>query len=198
MRTDQIIISKWIQDNSRVLDLGCGNGELLHYLMQHKNVRGYGVEIGKENITACIQKGINILENDINKGLTNFKDHSIDMVIMSNALQTMRSPDKVVEEMLRIGQECIVAFPNFAHWRARFYLAFKGKMPVSKFLSYTWYNTPNIHFFTVKDFEELCHNRRITILDRTVVDHEHQHHWWTRIWPNMLGEIAIYRITRQG
>ncbi len=98
--------------------------------------------------------------------------------------------------MLRIGKECIVTFPNFGHWRARFYLAFRGQMPVSKFLPYTWYNTPNIHFCTFKDFEKLCVDQNIRILNRTVVDNEHRDRWWNHLWPNMLGEIAIYRITR--
>ncbi|WP_428035021.1 methionine biosynthesis protein MetW [Amphritea sp.] len=196
MRADLEIIQEWITPGSKVLDLGCGNGELLAFLQQQKKITGYGVEVDHDNITACIEKGVNVIEKNIDEGLASIDDSSFDTVIMTQALQVMYRPDQIVDEMLRIGKECIVTFPNFGHWRARGYLAFRGKMPVSKFLPYTWYNTPNIHFCTFKDFEQLCVERNIHILDRTVVDNEHKHHWSIRLWPNMLGEIAIYRITR--
>ncbi|MBQ0757571.1 MAG: methionine biosynthesis protein MetW [Amphritea sp.] len=196
MRADLDIIQDWITPNSKVLDLGCGDGELLAYLQQEKNITGYGVEFDHDNITTCIEKGINVVEKNIDEGLASIQDSSFDTVIMTQALQVMYHPDQIVDEMLRIGKECIVTFPNFGHWRARGYLAFRGRMPVSKFLPYTWYNTPNIHFCTFKDFEQLCVERNIHILERTVVDNEHKHHWSIRLWPNMLGEVAIYRITR--
>lgn len=196
MRADLEIINEWIAPGSRVLDLGCGEGELLAHLMQEKGVTGYGLEIDHDNLTACIEKGVSVIEKDIDDGLASIGNASFDTVVMTQALQSMHRPDQIVDEMLRIGRECIVTFPNFAHWRARGYLAFRGRMPVSKFLPYTWYNTPNIHFCTFKDFEQLCVDRNIEILDRTVVDHQHRHHWWIKLWPNMLGEIAIYRITR--
>ncbi len=196
MRADLEIIKNWVKPNSRVLDLGCGEGDLLHYLKQTQNIRGYGLEIDHDNITSCIARGVNVIEKDIDDGLASIKDGSFDTVIMTQALQVMSRPDQIVDEMLRIGKECIVTFPNFGHWRARGYLAFRGKMPVSKFLPYTWYNTPNIHFCTFKDFERLCVDRNIHICDRTVVDNEHRDRWWIRLWPNMLGEVAIYRITR--
>ncbi|MBR9867628.1 methionine biosynthesis protein MetW [uncultured Amphritea sp.] len=196
MRADLEIIQEWITPGSKVLDLGCGNGELLTFLQQQKQITGYGVEVDHDNITACIEKGVNVIEKNIDEGLASIDDSSFDTVIMTQALQVMYRPDQIVDEMLRIGKECIVTFPNFGHWRARGYLAFRGRMPVSKFLPYTWYNTPNIHFCTFKDFEQLCVERNIHILDRTVVDNEHKHHWSIRLWPNMLGEIAIYRITR--
>ncbi|MBA4503656.1 methionine biosynthesis protein MetW [Marinobacterium marinum] len=196
MRADLEIINEWIAPGSRVLDLGCGEGELLAHLTSEKQVTGYGLEIDHDNLTACIENGVNVIEKDIDDGLTSIGNASFDTVVMTQALQSMHRPDLIVDEMLRIGRECIVTFPNFAHWRARGYLAFRGKMPVSKFLPYTWYNTPNIHFCTFKDFEQLCVDRNIEILERTVVDHQHRHHWWIKLWPNMLGEIAIYRITR--
>ncbi|MFT6915182.1 MAG: methionine biosynthesis protein MetW [Motiliproteus sp.] len=196
MRVDLDIIQAWIKPRSRVLDLGCGGGELLHFLQQDKQVHGYGMEINPEDIATCIDKGVNVIEQDLDQGLTNFQDKSFDVVIMTQALQAVERPDLVVDEMLRVGKEIIVTFPNFGHWRARFYLALKGKMPVSKFLPYTWYNTPNIHFCTFKDFEALCRQKNIHIVKRTVVNSKHRDHWITTLWPNMLGEIAIYHVTQ--
>lgn len=196
MRADLEIINQWFQRDARVLDLGCGEGELLAHLRDTKNIRGLGIEIDHDNITACIARGINVIEKNIDEGLATIEDHSFDTVVMTQALQVMTRPDQIVEEMLRIGKEGIITFPNFAHWRARFYLAVRGRMPVSKFLAYGWYNTPNIHFCTFKDFEDLCIDRGIRIIERTVVDHAHRERWSNRLWPNMLGEIAIYRITR--
>lgn len=196
MRADLEIIKPWFTPKSRVLDLGCGDGELLDDLQQSLNVKGLGLEIDPDNITACIARGVNVIEKNIDEGLASIKDSSFDTVVMTQALQVMHRPDLIVEEMLRIGKEGIVTFPNFAHWRARFYLAMRGKMPVSKFLSYEWYDTPNIHFCTFKDFERLCISRNIRIIERTVVDHTHRERWSNTLWPNMLGEIAIYRITR--
>ncbi|WP_372740361.1 methionine biosynthesis protein MetW [Neptunomonas sp.] len=196
MRADQEIIREWIKPSTRVLDLGCGDGKFLRHLIDHKQVHGYGLENNHDNITACVLNHVNVIEKDIDEGLASIKDNSFDSVVMTQALQVMHRPDLIVDEMLRIGKECIVTFPNFGHWRARSYLGFRGQMPVSKFLSYSWYDTPNIHFCTFKDFEQLCVQKNIHIMNRTVVDNEHQHRWWTKLWPNMLGEIAIYRITR--
>ena len=128
-------------------------------------------------------------------GLGNFASASFDVVVMTQSLQALHYPDKVLAEMLRIGKTCIITFPNFAHWRCRWYLSSKGRMPVSDFLPYTWYNTPNIHFCTFADFERLCHAQNAKVMNHLAVDREHRHGWASRIWPNLLGEIGIYRIS---
>ncbi|WP_185268067.1 methionine biosynthesis protein MetW [Halopseudomonas xiamenensis] len=196
MRADLQIIQKWIQPGSRVLDLGCGEGELLHYLQHNRQVRGYGLEIDPDNINACIARGVNVIDKNLDHGLDNFEDRSFDTVVMTQALQAVHYPDRILEDMLRIGREAILTFPNFGHWRCRLYLGTKGRMPVSEFMPYTWYNTPNIHFCTFKDFEKLCHERSVRILDRLVVDQTHRSSRLSAMWPNLLGEVAIYRVTR--
>ncbi|MFN3581406.1 MAG: methionine biosynthesis protein MetW [Pseudomonas sp.] len=196
MRADLEIIQEWIKPGSRLLDLGCGDGELLRYLSEQRKVTGYGLEIDPEKINACIKNGVNVIEQNLDTGLSNFGDNTFDSVLMTQALQAVHYPDQVLEEMLRIGREAILTFPNFAHWRCRLYLGTKGRMPVSEFMPYTWYNTPNIHFCTFKDFEALCRERSIRILDRLVVDQTHRSGMLSGLWPNLLGEIAIYRVTR--
>jgi len=197
LRDDHALIQRGVKPGSQVLDLGCGDGSLLKYLRQHKNVRGYGLEINPDNITACIRNGVNVIEQDLDKGLRNFEDGSIDTVIMTQALQAVERPDLLLDEMLRIGNEAIVTFPNFGYWRTRFYLMLKGRMPMSETLPYNWYDTPNIHMCTFRDFEILCREKGIKILNKTVVDDQHKQHWTIRLWPAMLGEIAVYHITRR-
>lgn len=196
MRIDQKIIEHWVKKDARVLDLGCGDGSLLHHLQTTKNVRGYGLEISEQGILACVKKGVNVLEQNLDEGLSNFGDQSFDTVIMSQVLQTMHYPDKVLAEMMRVGREAIVTFPNFGHWRARWHLAIGGKMPVSDLLPYEWYNTPNIHFCTFKDFEFLCNDLNYRILDRQVAAETKPGKWLHPLRPNLFGETAIYRITR--
>lgn len=197
LRQDLKIIEQWIKPNSQILDLGCGEGELLKHLKDSKNVRGYGLEIDHDKITRCIAQGLNVIEQDLDKGLKNFKDDSMNTVIMTQALQAVERPDLMIDEMLRIGEEAIVTFPNFGYWRTRFYLMFKGRMPMSKIIPYNWYDTPNIHFCTFRDFEVLCHEKRIRILDKTVLDGEYNENFGMKVWPSLLGEIAIYRIKRK-
>ena len=195
MRFDLQLIPNWIPSGTRVLDLGCGNGALLTELVKEKQVDGLGIEIDPDQITHCIASGLNVVEQDLNQGLSNFKDNSFDIVVMAHALQTLRSPHLVIEEMLRVGKECIVTFPNFAHWSCRLHLSHQGRMPVSKFMPYKWYDTPNIHFCTVNDFEALCEEKNIRVLDKVVVGHDSSESLLGRLMPNLFGVTAVYHIT---
>ena len=196
MRVDLSHIQRWIAPGSRVLDLGCGDGELLEILRDQLQVRGTGLEIDQSNITTSISRGLNVVEQDMDKGLANFPDDSFDTVVMAHALQAVHYPDRVIEEMLRIGREGIVTFPNFGHWRCRLQLGVRGHMPVSGFIPYTWYNTPNIHFCTVKDFESLCQEKGVRILARDVVGNTSRKPLLSDKWPNLFATTAIYHITR--
>ena len=137
-----------------------------------------------------------MIEQNLDQGLANFKDDSFDTVLLAQTIQALSKPEQLLDDMLRIGRRGIVTFPNFGNWKARSYLATRGRMPVSKFMPYEWYDTPNIHFCTVKDFDALCREKNIQVLGRTVVDSEHQGNWAMRTWPNLLGEIAIYHLSR--
>ena len=196
MRPDLEIIQQWIEPNSRVLDVGCGDGSLLHFLNETKNVSSIGLEIDQHNIEACIANGVNVIEQNIDEGLANFQDNSFDTVLLAQTLQALSNPHLLVEEMLRIGEKGIITFPNFGNWKSRIYLASRGRMPVSKFMPHQWFDTPNIHFCTVKDFDALCQEMNVRVLTRTVVDSQHQGNWAMKAWPNLLGEIAIYHIAR--
>lgn len=196
MRSDLEIIEDWIQPNSRILDLACGPGDLFHHLMINKNISGYGLEINTDDLNTCIEKGIPVLEQNIDEGLLNFEDQTFDLVLMTHALQQFRRPDLLIDEMLRIGKECIITFPNFGHWRNRLHLGLKGRMPVSEYLPYNWYDTPNIHFFTFQDFERLCREKNIKVLRWAAIDGQYKNHWWIRSMPNLFSETAIFHITR--
>ncbi|CUB06116.1 methionine biosynthesis protein MetW [Marinomonas fungiae] len=196
MRADLELISDWVAPNSRVLDLGCGNGALLEHLQEHKHVTGYGLEFDADNINQCIEKGIPVLEQDIDQGLTNFDDQGFDVVIMAHALQQFRRPDLLLDEMLRIGKEAIITFPNFGHWRNRIHLGIKGHMPFSEFLPYNWYDTPNIHFCTFNDFRDLCQAKGLKVERWAAVDGQLRDHWWTRLMPNLFSETAIFKVSR--
>ncbi|MHB0774653.1 methionine biosynthesis protein MetW [Halomonas sp. WWR20] len=196
MRADLKLIYDWVPDGARVLDLGCGDGTLLAALARDKQVSGYGLEIDPAGITACLEKGVNVIEQDIDEGLDNFVDDACDLVIMTQALQALRRPDRVLDDMLRVASECIIAFPNFAYWRHRLYLGFEGRMPVSKSLPHAWYDTPNIHLSTFRDFERLCRDKGLTITDQAVGNGDHEGHWSSRLWPNLFGETAIFRVRR--
>ena len=196
MRQDLQTIQQWIQPNCSVLDLGCGDGALLAHLRDAKNVFGYGLEIDQDKILECIKKSVSVIEQDLDWGLGNFENDSFDVVIMTQALQAVHYPDRVIDDMLRVGKECIITFPNFGYWGCRLYLMTKGRMPVSKQLPYTWYNTPNIHLCTFKDFEALCHRKHLKILNRTVVDMNFRDGFLMRMFPNLFGEVAVYHVTK--
>ncbi|MEQ8803309.1 methionine biosynthesis protein MetW [Haliea sp.] len=196
MRLDLTHIQRWIEPGSKVLDLGCGNGEFLQRLQQERDVRGLGLEIDPDKITAAVARGLNIVEQDMDAGMDNFPDQSFDTVVMAHALQAVHYPDRVLDEMLRIGRQGIVTFPNFAHWNCRLYLGTRGRMPVSRFMPYNWYDTPNIHFCTVKDFEALCGERGIRILARDMVGNTERRPLLASAWPNLFAVTAIYLISR--
>jgi methionine biosynthesis protein MetW len=197
VRADLGLIEPWVEPNTNVLDLGCGDGTLLAYLQNKKTVQGYGLEIGEHEITECIRKGVNVIEHNLDEqDLKRFADKQFDTVIMTQALQAVRRPDQLLDEMLRLGRQGIVTFPNFGHWSCRRYLLFKGRMPVSKTLPYHWYDTPNIHLCTFKDFEALCEQKGIRIVNRTVVSFAYETTQMALRWPNLFAELAIYRIVK--
>jgi methionine biosynthesis protein MetW len=191
-RYDFELISRWIPEGSRVLDLGCGDGVLLAGLAATKATRGYGVEIDDANVLASVKNGVNVVQTDIESGLANFEDGSFDFVILSHTLQAMRNAESVLNEMLRVGREGIVTFPNFGYWRHRLDIL-QGHMPVSKALPYSWYDTPNIHLCTVKDFEDLCETVGAEILDERVIHGDNT----IKVLPNLLGSVGVFRFRRK-
>jgi methionine biosynthesis protein MetW len=197
LRSDFAIIAEWIKPDSRVLDLGCGDGALMKHLAKQKNVSGYGLEIDDIYIPACLRNGVNVIQTDLDRGLAEFDDSSFDYVVLSLTLQAMHYPAQLLGEMLRVGTVGIVTFPNFGHWYVRYQIGLRGKMPVNTALPNQWYDTPNIHLCTLQDFETLCRDQNIDILERRAVDHAHQTSLGLRLLPNLLGEIALYRFTRR-
>lgn len=194
MRPDLEIIANLINPGARVLDLGCGRGELLAHLAAGKGVNGYGIEKDAAEIGACIRAGVNVLEHDLDEGLARFPDSSFDMVVMTETLQAVASPAALIDEMLRIGEECVVTFPNFGHWRCRLQLA-AGRMPVAKHLPHQWHDTPNIHLCTFHDFERLVEEKRLPIVQRHVVDSRYRVREGMG-FANLFGSRAFYRLGR--
>jgi methionine biosynthesis protein MetW len=190
-RADFSTIAGWIQPSARVLDLGCGDGNLLAYLRDSRGVVGYGIEIDDGGVLASIGNGINVIQSDLESGLAGFDDQSFDSVILSQTLQAMRHTEQIVMEMLRVGREAIVTFPNFGYWSHRLQVL-RGRMPVSGNLPYQWYDTPNIHLCTVADFDEFCDERGFHVLERVVLRDARR----VNIFPNLLGVLAIYRFRR--
>lgn len=196
MRADLSLIQDWIAPGSRVLDLGCGDGSFLAHLKKTKQVRDCGLEINPTYIQRCLEAGVNVIEQNIDLGLPNFETNSFDTVILAQTLQALHRPDDLIEEMLRVGRNCILTFPNFAYWRHRVSLLLSGRMPKSPYLPYEWYDTPNIHHCTISDFDALCLSKRIKVLNRSVVDEHQRSSMLMRFEPNFFGVNAIYHITR--
>ncbi len=191
-RADFDVIAGWVQPGERVLDLGCGNGALLRQLIDTRGACGYGVEIEDAKVLAAIQNGINVLQSDLEGGLAIFTDDAFDHVVLSRTLQTVRNTQAILLDMLRVGREAVVSFPNFGYWKNRM-AVMAGRMPVSEDLPYAWYDTPNMRFFTMLDFEDLCQQLGLVIRDRQVLDEQGQ-----RVTEehNFLGSLAVYRLTR--
>ena len=190
------IVSQMVAENSSVLDLGCGDGELLKELVENKNVKGLGIEINQDYVVKALEKGLQIIQDNIDEGLKDFENGQWDYVILNQTLQSTIKPDFVIEEMLRIGKKVIVSFPNFAYWKVRFYLFFKGKMPKSEFLPFEWYNTPNIHLLTVNDFFEFCQKRDIKIEKAIYCTKGKIKNSIFRATANLLSEEAIFLISK--
>lgn len=194
-RPDFDVIAGWIEPGHRVLDLGCGDGSLLKHLIDTRGVRGVGVEIDDANILAAIKNGINVIQGNLEKGLDEFADQAFDHVVLSRTLQTVRHTEGILREMLRVGREAVISFPNFAYWK-NLRSVLDGRMPVSEDLPYQWYDSPNVRFFTLLDFETLCSQMGLTVRERSVLDEQGK--------PvaasderelNFLGSLAVYRLT---
>ena len=190
-RPDFAAIASWIPKGASVLDLGCGDGSLLCYLKETRGVSGYGVEISDIDIVSCIANGVNVIQNDLESGLSDFEDDAFDFVILSQTLQATRHTEPLIQEMLRVGREGIVSFPNFAYWKSRLNVML-GNMPLSRELPYQWYDTPNVHLCTLNDFESFCRTYCVSITERSVITGGHE----VGLLPNLLGSTAAYRFQR--
>lgn len=189
-------ITKLIEKGSKILDLGCGDGYLLKKLIDEKEVTGIGIEINHDQVIKSIEKGLSVIQDDLDKGLKQFEDKTFDYAILNQTLQSTERPDYVLDEMLRVSKKAIVAFPNFAYWRVRFYLFFKGKMPKSRALPYEWYNTPNIHLNTIEDFFEFCKSRGINIIDSIYLAKKRARKGISKPLANFFSEEAIFVLSK--
>ncbi len=190
-RPDFAAIAAWIPQGASVLDLGCGDGSLLRFLKDTRRARGYGVEISDANIVACIRNGVNVIQGNLESGLSGFETNSFDFVILSQTLQAMRHTEALMKEILRVGREGVVSFPNFGYWKNRLNIL-RGNMPVSDELPYQWYDTPNVHLCTLHDFETFCNAQQVHVLERRVMTGGSE----VSVMPNLLGGMAVYRFRR--
>jgi len=198
IRVDLQLIADMIESGARVLDVGCGDGTLLDYLVRFKQVDGRGIELSTEGVNACVSAGLSVIQGDAETDLKDYPDQAFDYVVLSQTLQAMAAPRVVLEELLRIGRRAIVSFPNFAYWRLRWYLVWRGRMPVNQSLPYQWHDTPNIHFCTIKDFVILCEEMGISIERSISLDNN-----GTRrrvrsaiFLANLFGEQAVFLLRR--
>ena len=186
------VILDWISSGASVLDLGCGDGELLSLLVRNKQVHAQGVELSEQAIHNCVSTGLSVFQQDIDTGLTEFSDKSIDYVILNQTLQQVRKPDLVIKEALRVGKKVIVGFPNFCFITDRFQIFFRGKVPVTPSLPYEWYDTPNLHFLSISDFKEYTRKNKITVEDAVYIFKNRE----AKFLPNLFGEVGLFLLSR--
>lgn len=190
-------LKDWISEDSKVLDLGCGDGSLLDDLKKDKSVSGLGIEIDAGKIKSCLEKGISVIEQDIDNGLENFGNQTFDFVVMSQSIQALKRPELALEEIVRVGKECIVSIPNFANIKCRLQLFFKGQMPVSNALPHDWFSTPNLHLCSLEDFEELCKKCKISIIERKLSKTNGEESFLMKLFPNLFSEVALYKLIKK-
>tara|TARA_B100001027_G_C16255377_1_gene326617 strand:+ start:131 stop:715 length:585 start_codon:yes stop_codon:yes gene_type:complete len=190
-------LKDWISVDSKVLDLGCGDGSLLDVLKREKSVSGLGIEIDAGKIKSCLEKGISVIEQDIDNGLENFGNQTFDFVVMSQSIQALKRPELALEEIVRVGKECIVSIPNFANIKCRLQLFFKGQMPVSNALPHDWFSTPNLHLCSLEDFEELCKKCKISIIERKLSKTNGEESFLMKLFPNLFSEVALYKLIKK-
>jgi len=192
-RKDFKLISEWIQPNSSVLDLGCGDGSLLKLLIEKRNIRGYGIDTSVDKIIKSVNNNINVINTNINHKLDYFSNKSFNYVILAQSLQVVENPVELIREMLRVGDEAIISFPNMGYWKSRLYLFLKGRMPVTEELPHSWYSTPNIHLCTIKDFKEMCNMNEFTIMEEVINNRENSS-LSSNYFSNFFAESVIFRI----